>query len=747
MGISTVVRHLNPGTLLQVTMLLMWLALTGCGGDGDSRSYDGGISERKGVRLDISFPLPDSNLAGQTDRITMRGRAVTEDNARITQVFVNNPVFLANNKQPSAGLSDKAIAEFDQADPSRWSTQIALLRQFNEIVVEASDNRGRVRTVTLALRNAPMLTKPELVVLDTANQRALVIDLGSNALLAVDLASGDLSVISDGNTGAGPEFILPSGMVLDAANHRALVAESSRGGVTGLRALLEVDLATGNRAVISDVNTGTGPVFSGPDDVALDAVNNRALVADIALVAVDLTNGNRSVISDANTGTGPEFSSLDAVALDAANNRALVYDDDLKALLAVYLNTGDRSLIADASTGAGPIFTYSDLTRVELDATNDRALLLNDWILDASLLAVDLASGDRSVISDANTGAGPMFISPRSLAIDMTNHRALVTDRSLGALLTVDLESGTRSIIAGKNTGTEHSFESPQGVALDKANRRELLTDRGLGALLAVDLASGDLSVISDSNIGVGPAFRAPEGVALDASNDRALVTDSILGSLLAVDLASGDRSVISDKGTGAGPEFHFPTNIVLDPTNQRALVMEDSRGLNALLAVNLASGDRSVISDGNTGIGPGFNFPTGIALDGANHRALVMDSGIDALLAIDLSSGNRTIISDANIGTGPNFNDPESVVLDAANHRALVADRSIDAMLAVDLASGDRSFVSGLRTGAGPAFSYPTSVALDAADHRAFVVEDSLGLNALLAVDLDSGDRVIVLQ
>jgi DNA-binding beta-propeller fold protein YncE len=83
--------------------------------------------------------------------------------------------------------------------------------------------------------------------------------------------------------------------------------------------------------------------------------------------------------------------------------------------------------------------------------------------------------------------------------------------------------------------------------------------------------------------------------------------------------------------------------------------------------------------------------FPRGIALDSANNRALVVDSSLAAVVAVDLSTGDRTILSDSVTGMGPNFLFPEGITLDSANNRILVLDSSLAAVIAVEPISGDR--------------------------------------------------------
>jgi len=66
----------------------------------------------------------------------------------------------------------------------------------------------------------------------------------------------------------------------------------------------------------------------------------------------------------------------------------------------------------------------------------------------------------------------------------------------------------------------------------------------------------------------------------------------------VAVDLTSGARTILSDATTpDAANPFSLPIGIVLDAANGRALVIDGSFGLNAVMAVELTSGDRVIVS------------------------------------------------------------------------------------------------------------------------------------------------------
>ncbi len=55
----------------------------------------------------------------------------------------------------------------------------------------------------------------------------------------------------------------------------------------------------------------------------------------------------------------------------------------------------------------------------------------------------------------------------------------------------------------------------------------------------------------------------------------------------------------------------------------------------------------------GGIGSGPGFINPFGIAVE-ADGSLVLSDSGLEAVVRVDPISGDRTILSDANTGSGP---------------------------------------------------------------------------------------------
>lgn len=207
--------------------------------------------------------------------------------------------------------------------------------------------------------------------------------------------------------------------------------------------------------------------------------------------------------------------------------------------------------------------------------------------------------------------------------------------------------------------------------------------------------------------------FSRPISITLDEQHNRALVLDEGLNAVIAVDLSNGVRTVLSDIDTPNSLNgFSGPSTITLDPIRNRALVVDFSLG--AIIAVDLTDGSRTVLSDSNVPNANNQLFgPDGITLDIPNNRALVADWALLSVIAVDLTSGARTIVG----GENHLLLNPTDIVLDAAHNRALVVSNA-DNLIAVDLTTG----ISTVLTSFLPMAASPVGVALDTANNQVFV-------------------------
>jgi hypothetical protein len=144
--------------------------------------------------------------------------------------------------------------------------------------------------------NGPPFSQPDGIAVGTSGL-AYVTDALEGAVFSVDMTTGngtrgDRVILSGGAVGSGPVFVRPVGIILDDANNRAIVTDYDA------NLLLSVGMNNGNRSILSDANSnvGSGPAFIFPAGIAFDVANNRAVVSGGNLIVVELGSGDRVIV-------------------------------------------------------------------------------------------------------------------------------------------------------------------------------------------------------------------------------------------------------------------------------------------------------------------------------------------------------------------------------------------------------------------------------------------------------------------
>ena len=146
---------------------------------------------------------------------------------------------------------------------------------------------------------------------------------------------------------------------------------------------------------------------------------------------------------------------------------------------------------------------------------------------------------------------------------------------------------------------------------------------------------------------------------------------------VLRVDAASGDRVIVSDPTVGSGPAF-FPGSIAVGPEGTLYVTQGPQSGADpGVVGVDPLTGDRTTVSGSTRGAGPTFRALTSIAVEPAGTLALT-EQILEAVVRIDPATGDRSIVSSADVGSGPLL--PWAVAIAAApDGKLLVADRGGD--------------------------------------------------------------------
>jgi DNA-binding beta-propeller fold protein YncE len=716
-----------------VALTALLIGCVGCGDDGQDNGTPDATQQSDARTPDASLPdasTPDASgdgvaptatiiyppVAGLTGsrQLTVRGRAVDADG--VAAVYVDGV----------PAESDNGFAE--------WQATVQLDHGLNILVVETVDVFG-ARNAAATQATVHLSADPAFHMsgmdMDPVSRLIWATDTDAGVLV-VDPLTGERNIVSGEGAGSGPPLSSATAVAWDGSNARALVTDS------GLGAVVAVDALTGARVIISDSVVGSGPVLEAPGAIALDFASGRLVVVDTgqgALLSIDPNTGDRALISGATAGSGPALGSPSALVLDRANGRALLTDGAQGTLMAVNLATGDRTIISDQTTGGPALASPAALM---LDAPGNQALVV-DAALDA-LVAIDLATGFRVIISDAGTGGGPMFRDAGAALHDAVNGRVILADRPRGTIFAVELGTGIREYVARFERGSGVQWDrGPDAATWEVATGRVYtVTDRiAVGgqypaAVVTANLAVGARSILTDSR--EGPAMVAPGDIILELG--RLVIADAGAQVFFAINLLTAGATVLSGGGVGAGPDFR-PYSLALDLPRNRVLSIDADMGW--LYAVDRFTGNRSVLSSPTMGSGPAFVTPRFVVVDSTNLRALVTDTGADAIVAVHLVSGARTVLSGPD--TGVALSAPAAAALDPARNRLLVTTEA-RGIVAVDLTTGARSVIAGATTGYGP-LRRPGSITVDPETGLAVITD--AWYHAVTMVDTITGDRMIL--
>jgi len=350
-------------------------------------------------------------------------------------------------------------------------------------------------------------------------------------------------------------------------------------------------------------------------------------------------------------------------------------------------------------------------------------------------------------------GEGPAFNMPAGLVSD-GGLNLFVVDEGLDAVVQVDPTSGNRSIVSDNNMGSNGVlFSRPVGIALQNGSEA-FIVDRNLDAVLSVDLSTGNRQLLSGCPIvtdpcsaplvGGGPGFGDPVGIAI-LNPTSLLVTDmgNDRDALIQVDRATGNRTIISSPTVGSGPAFITPLGVTVSALGDVYVIDE---ALDAVVGVDPITGARQIVSgcpEGDdpcpvplVGSGTAFLRPASIASE-VNNSLVVTDLELGAVVRIDTATGNRMIVSDANTGLGPVFFNPVGIAVDSSG-MIFVVDASRRAVFRVDPVSGDRTIVSKQTS---LTLSPPDGVYTSGQNFDLAIIIDEVGTVSNLSVMLDGND------
>lgn len=271
---------------------------------------------------------------------------------------------------------------------------------------------------------------------------------GTN-ILKVDLATGDRAILSGNGVGTGPALVGPAGIIVEDLDSLLVLNDVRDIGATP--EILRIDRVSGNREMLSDSeNAGQGVAWYAATHIAQGPSGNIYLTDhDVGLVSIDSVTGNRT-----NHGTPAKFNG-GGILVDSSETIYAGWELGWR-LLEVEINPTSISTFSapDLLIGTGP---YINVHTAVLD--DDGSFIVPSG--DGGIIRVDQSSGDRVEIAPAEPEIGPGPVIPQDIA-PAHDGTLLVFEGYTTGLYRVEPTNGWYNLVSG---GADRSLGSGTGFA------------------------------------------------------------------------------------------------------------------------------------------------------------------------------------------------------------------------------------------------------------------------------------------
>jgi len=619
----------------------------------------------------------------------------------------------SNNAPPGGGTAPSLALLAGDMGGSGNADGVGAVAKFSHPSGIATDSAGNIYVADTGNRTIRKIT-PEGVVttfagtageIGTADGTGPAASFNSPTGVATD-ATGNVYVADEGNhtirkitpagvvttfagtariqgstdaTGADARFSWPNGVATDSAGN-VYVADTLNFIVRKITPAGVVTTLAGTAGVAGSTDaTGAAARFRGLHGVATDSAGN-VYVADrgnhtirkITPAGVVTTFAGLALVPGSTDGTGAaRFTSPQGIATDSADT---VYvtdqnNDTLRKItpagvVITLAGTADVPGSTDATesfntpagvaTGSAGIVYLADRGNSTIRKITPAGVVTTfagSVRLTGSTDATGAAARFRGPADIATDGAGNVYMS------DTGNH----TLRKITPAGVVTTLAGTAEVPGNTDaTGGAASFRSPKGIATDSAGNL-YVSDSGNRTIRKITPAGVVTSFAGSANAqgntdatGTAASFNAPSGIATDSA-DNVYVADrntirKITPAGVVTTLAGtpGVAGVGSADGTGAAASFDFPAGIATDGAGNVFVADQFNSTIRKITpagVVTTLAGTAGIRgSTDATGAAASFWSPAGIATDSVGN-VYVADLGSHAIRKITPAGTVSTVV------------------------------------------------------------------------------------------------------
>ena len=321
---------------------------------------------------------------------------------------------------------------------------------------------------------------------------------------------------------------------------------------------------------------------------------------------------------------------------------------------------------------------------------------LEDGVNTLQLTAEDSAgnvSEDASIsvtkahIADAFPSDEVPLVNPIGVTVSVEQDRSMIflTDPSTKSIISVDMQDGSRRSLSDNLNQAENPFVRPW--RLTKGSSSNLyVTDRGNGSIYEVDAQTGVRTILALQD--TANKVKSPGGIAYSSEYRKLYVAHGL--SIFSVDPATGDVFAVADYSDSSTEDHTFSNifDLTIDEDQSRLIATDYGSGEFAL--VGFPSGDVEVITLKE------LHYVEAIAFDSSRNHTYVADASNARVLRLTgplNHSANFIHLGDDHAENA--LVEPWGVAIAPNMGFAVIADPGLKAVLAVDIETGKRVVIS----------------------------------------------------
>ena len=471
-----------------------------------------------------------------------------------------------------------------------------------------------------------------------------------------------------------------SAITVNTQNRRIYYFSKPFGSRTGV-SLKAFDMQTQTTLDISDVQSG-GPAMSQPMGLFTDDSHAYYIEPDRDhVIRANLATGARNILSPPAHGNHLALNKAQSIAGDATLGRLWVAT--LDSIIEVDISSGERQLLwqkqqasKDAPT---PGKLLVDIEHARLIVSDQKTGVVN---------SLNLATQQLSPLIEARYGHGPAVQRPISLVAG--TEELFVADGNSKLIFGIRQENGNRRIISQlRDASLGHVISEPNNMTFDHLRNRILVNDQRHNNIVELDPLNGTRQL--HSTLGMADdLIRLP--IAMHASGQNIYIADAFHDLIFRATPSEPTPQTYVPKHVSL--KLGLAKVVSLTSIDTRQLLVGLDKVSKSVFVVDMQTADAATVASNQLGSGINFINPVAVT-EFDDTTAVVADAGLNALIKVDLESGEREVFSNAVKGSGPNFEALTGVVYPSGSREFFASDASLGAIFAVDITTGNRRILS----------------------------------------------------